>query len=99
MPRCGTRARMAAAGLAVPMSRPRYTWRASAEMTVMGCNAASAAATAVLPTPVGPTMTGTSRRSAAPKPPLQLDAGQLYVGGPPVLVLRRQPRGHQAHHE
>src|SRR5690349_9117660 len=68
-------------------------------MMVMGCNAASAAATAVLPTPVGPTMTGTSGRSAAPKPSLQLGARQLYDGGPPMDVVRGQRGGQQSYHE
>src|SRR6266550_4143690 len=62
-PRCGTRARVSGSGFAVPISSPRYTWRASAEITVMGVRAASATATAVLPTPVGPTMTGVWGRS------------------------------------
>src|SRR5260370_27006757 len=68
-------------------------------MTVIGCNAANARATAVLPTPVAPTMTGTNGRSAAPKPSLQLGARQLYDGGPPVDVVRRQRGGEQPHHE
>src|SRR5258708_35585644 len=68
-------------------------------MTGIGCNAANARATAVLPTPVAPTMTGTNGRSAAPKPSLQLGARQLYDGGPPVDVVRRQRGGEQPHHE
>src|SRR5260370_12919192 len=68
-------------------------------MTVIGCNAANARATAVWPTPVDPTMTGTNGRSAAPKPSLQLGARQLYDGGPPVDVVRRQRGGEQPHHE
>src|ERR1041384_8408312 len=66
-------------------------------MTVMACNSASAAATAVLPTPVGPTMTGTNGRSAAPKPARPLGARQLYDGGPPVDVVRGQRGGEQPH--
>src|SRR5882757_9349654 len=62
-PRWGTRAMVSGSGFAVPISRVRYTWRASAEMTVMGASAASATATAVLPTPVEPTMTGVMGRS------------------------------------
>src|SRR5438105_3633976 len=45
------------------MSSPRYICRASAEMTVSGARSASATATAVLPTPVGPTITGVRGRS------------------------------------
>src|SRR5690242_19484809 len=86
------------------MSRPRYAWRASAETIVMGSSAAHAAATAVLPTPVGPTMTGTSGggeapRSASPKSPLQLPARQLHHRGPAVHVVRRERRAEQPQHE
>src|SRR2546430_4008444 len=72
------------------MSSPRYTCRASAEITVMGARAPSAAATAVLPTPVGPTSTGTRGRSGSPKPPLQLVLRQLHDGRPAVHVVGRQ---------
>src|SRR5437879_8124941 len=84
------------------MSRPRYTWRASAETTLMGSSAADAATTAVLPTPVGPTMTGTSGgapRSASPKSPLQLPARQLHHGGSAVHVVGRERRAEQPEHE
>src|SRR5437870_1854021 len=84
------------------MSRPRYTWRASAETTVMGSSAAHATATAVLPTPVGPTMTGTSGgapRSASPKSPLQLPARQLHHRGSAVHVVGRERRAEQPEHE
>ena len=61
-PWCGTRARSAAVALAVPMSRPRKTWRESAEMISAGRPAAmsasaSAIASAVLPVAVAPAMT------------------------------------------
>src|SRR5207247_882655 len=72
------------------MSSPRYTCRASAEITVIGARAPSAAATAVLPTPVGPTSTGTRGRSGSPKPPLQLVLRQLHDGRPAVHVVGRQ---------
>src|SRR5207253_6474972 len=84
------------------MSRPRYTWRASAETTLMGSSAAHAATTAVLPTPVGPTMTGTSGgapRSASPKSPLQLPARQLHHRGSAVHVVGRERRAEQPEHE
>src|SRR2546428_4229758 len=86
-------------GLAVPRSSPRYTCRASAEMTVMSARAPSAAATAVLPTPVGPTRTGTRGRSGSPKPPLQLVLRQLHDRRPPVHVVGRQGGADDAHHE
>src|SRR6266852_10351 len=91
-PRCGTRARVARSGLAVPISRPRYTWRASAEMTVIGVRAASATATAVLPTPVGPTMTGVRCRvsGGAAKTPFQLFLWQLDHRGPAMHIVRRE---------
>src|SRR6476659_4914340 len=82
-----SRVRSFRVGLAVPMSRRRYTWRESAEITSMGQTAASARATAVLPTAVGPTITGTL---APAKPALQLLAGQLHDRGPPMDVVRRQ---------
>src|SRR2546422_9862666 len=86
-------------GLAVPRSSPRYTCRASAEMTVMGARAASAAATVVLPTPVGPTRTSTRGRSGSPKPPLQLVLRQLHDGRPPVHVVGGQGGAEDAHDE
>src|SRR5690348_5420918 len=69
-------------------------------MTVMGSRAASAAATAVFPTPVAPTMTGTSGRgSAPPKAPLQLGLGQLNDRGPAVHVVRGEGRGEEPRHQ
>src|SRR6266566_2470995 len=85
------------------MSRPRYAWRASAETMVMGSSAAQAAATAVLPTPVGPTMTGTSggcaNALAPPESAFQLPARQLHHRGPAVHVVGRQRRAEQPEHE
>src|SRR2546426_2411210 len=81
------------------MSSPRYTCRASAEITVMGARAPSAAATAVLPTPVGPTSTGTRGRSGSPKPPLQLVLRQLHDGRPAVHVVGRQSGAEDADDE
>src|SRR5262245_24909734 len=63
-------------------------------MISMGASAARAVASAVLPMPVGPTMTGTIGL-ASPKPPLQLDARQLHDRGPAVHVVRRQRAGEQ----
>src|SRR5256885_9118142 len=98
-PRCGTRVSCAASGFAVPMSRRRYTCRVSAEMARMAASSAHATATAVLPTPVGPTSTGTSGRSAPPKSSLQLVLRQLYDRGPPVYVVRRERRAEQPTHQ
>src|SRR2546428_12768358 len=89
--------------MAVPISRPRYTWRASAEMTVIGVSEASATATAVLPTPVGPTMTGVRCRvSGGGKTPVQLFLWQLDHRGPAMHVVRgecgrKQPDEELAH--
>src|SRR2546422_6400698 len=68
-------------------------------MTEMGSSAAQATATAVLPTPVGPTRTGTRGRSAPPKSPLQLALRQPHDGGPPVHVVRGERRREQPAHE
>src|SRR5713226_114867 len=65
-------------------------------MTVSGSSAARAAATAVLPTPVGPTRTGTNGRSGTPKPALQLVLGQLDYGRAAMHVVRRQSGGEEA---
>src|SRR5437867_8059269 len=81
------------------MSSPRYTCRASAEITVMGARAPSAAATAVLPTPVGPTRTGTRGRSGSPKPPLQLVLRQLHDRRPPEHVVGRQGGADDTHYD
>src|SRR5713101_5682548 len=64
-------------------------------MTVSCSSAANAVATAVLPTPVGPTRTGTTGRSGSPKPSLQLVLGQLDYGRPTVHVVRRQGGGEE----
>src|SRR5256885_11591902 len=90
------------------MSKPRYAWRASAETTEMGASAAHAAATAVLPTPVGPTIAGTSGgcatllrtpHSAPPESAFQLRTRQLYHRGPAVHIVGRQRRAQQSDHE
>src|SRR5438477_591031 len=66
----------------------------------MGSSAAHAAATAVLPTPVGPTITVVRGGiSGSPKSPLQLALGQLYDRGPAVHVVGRQCRAEQPQHE
>src|SRR5438093_4862384 len=97
-PRCGTRACVSRSGLAVPMSSPRYTWRASAEITVRGVWAARATATAVLPTPVGPTRTGVwCLVSGTAKPPFQFLFGELHHARAAVDVVRRQRRRQQPH--
>src|SRR5947207_6670909 len=80
------------------MSKPRYTCRASAEITVMGANAASAVATAVLPTPVGPMMTGVRSLESGPaKPAFQFLFGELHQRRSAVHVVRRQGGGEQTH--
>src|SRR5437667_2956328 len=90
-PRCGTRARVARSGFAVPMSSPRYICRASAEMTVIGTSAPIAAATAVLPTPVGPTMTGVRGwGSGAAEAAFKLFLRELNEARTAVYVVRRQ---------
>src|SRR6266513_824294 len=100
MPRCGTRASVAASGLAVPMSRVRYSWRASAEMTVIGRRSASAAATAVLPTPVGPTMTGVRcRMSGTAKPTFQFLFGKLHETRSAMDIVRGECGAQQSHDE
>src|SRR2546425_453795 len=99
-PRCGTRACVSRSGFAVPMSRPRYTWRASAEMTVIGLRAASATATAVLPTPVGPTRTGVRCLvSGSPEATLKLFLWELDHTRAAVNIVCRQSRGEQSNDE
>src|SRR5687767_2944920 len=101
MPWCATRACSFRVGLAVPMSRRRYTCRESAEITSTGHRPASASATAVLPTAVGPTSTGTRGAGVlacplpSPKASLQLLAGQLHDRRAAVHVVRRELRGEQ----
>src|SRR5438445_13887731 len=68
-------------------------------MARMASSSPHATATAVLPTPVGPTSTGTRGRSAPPKPSLQLVLRQLYDRGPAVHVVRRECRGEQPAHQ
>src|SRR5947207_2799541 len=68
-------------------------------MARMASSSPHATATAVLPTPVGPTSTGTKGRSAPPKSSLQLVLRQLYDGGPPVYVVRRERRAEQPAHQ
>src|SRR5574340_335283 len=51
---CGARARVAASGLAVPMSMSRYTSAESTLMSSTGRRCASSTATPVLPLAVGP---------------------------------------------
>src|SRR5207253_9373253 len=68
-------------------------------MARMASSSPHATATAVLPTPVGPTSTGTRGRSAPPKPSLQLVLRQLYDRGPAVHVVRREGRGEQPAHQ
>src|SRR5688500_11545200 len=89
MPRCSTADRSAAVGLAVPMSKPRYTWRESAPMIIPPCLAASARAIADLPAAVGPQMT---RMLASAKPALELVPGELHDRRAPVDVVGRQGR-------
>src|SRR5262245_61667223 len=65
-------------------------------MTSSGQCAASARATAVLPMPVGPTMTGVL---APAKPALQLLEGELYHAGASVDVVGRQGAGEESGHQ
>src|SRR6267378_82369 len=69
-------------------------------MTVSGVRAASATATAVLPTPVGPTITGVRCLvSGAAEPALKLFLGKLNHRWPAMDVVRRERRGEEANHE
>ena len=95
-PWCGTLACSFRVGLAVPMSRRRYTCRESAEMTSSGQCAASASATAVFPTAVGPTSTGMLSPS---KPALQLLERQLHDRRAAVDVVRRQLGREEPEHQ
>src|SRR5712692_6799417 len=80
------------------MSSPRYTCRASAEMTVIGTRSAIATATAVLPTPVGPRTTGVRGLvSGTAKPPFQFLFRELHHRGAAVDVMGGQSCGEQAH--
>src|SRR6185503_10768613 len=82
------------------MSRPRYTWRASAEITVIGVSAASATATAVLPTPVGPTMTGVRCLVlGAAEPAFKFFPGKLDHAGAAVDIVRGERRAQESNHE
>src|SRR4030095_11445611 len=65
-------------------------------MTSSGQWAANATAPAVLPMPVGPTMTGVL---APAKPALQLLAAELYHAGASVNVVRRQGTGEESGHQ
>ena len=66
----------------------------------MGVRAARLAATAVLPTPVGPTRTGVRCRVSGPtKPTFQFLFRQLHHAWPAVHVVRRQRRGEQPDNE
>src|SRR5688500_17089367 len=65
-------------------------------MTSIGRCAASASATAIFPTAVGPTITGTL---ASPKAALQLLSRQLDDRGTAVHVVRWQVGGEEAEQE
>src|ERR1051326_8547377 len=68
-------------------------------MTVIGTLLASATATAVFPTPVGPTMTGVRCRvSGAGEASLKLFLGKLNHGRPAVHIVRGE-RGAQEPHD
>src|SRR5580765_7298010 len=54
---CGTRARSAAEGFAVPISMPRYTWAESSETISTATRSARARARLDLPLAVGPSRT------------------------------------------
>src|SRR5215510_4321296 len=101
---CGTRARCAAVGLAVPTSRPRYSWRESADTISPPSRSASSSARAVLPDAVGPTTQ--MMRGLVKSPPreqrLELCASQLSghratvgaMGGDLDAVHRGEERVH-----
>src|SRR5690242_15814319 len=65
MRRCGTRSSTGRAGLAVPMSSPRYTSAESTLTISTGALSASAIAQSLLPEPVGPVSTNTGSRGPA----------------------------------
>src|SRR6478736_7446491 len=76
------------------MSRRRYTCRESAETISRGQCSPNATATAVFPTAVGPTSTGTRSLSPA-KPALQLFLGELDDRRAAMHIVRRERRGEQ----
>src|SRR5688500_511201 len=63
----------AAAGLAEPMSKPRYTWTLSAPTISPPCSSASSTAAPVFPVAGGPAMT---RRSITSAPEAALELGE-----------------------
>src|SRR5688572_11450942 len=82
---CGTCARSAAPGLAVPMSMPRYTSAESIDTISSGRRSASRSASADLPLAVGPRSATTVRAKLAPAGDVEQRAGD--VGG----LVRGQP--------
>src|ERR1700740_1461109 len=89
------RSRNSRAGLAVPMSKPRYTSAESTLTISTGALLASRRAQSVLPAPVGPARTNTGsslrrapRHPAAPQEqPIELRNGEAHPGGPSVVAL------------
>src|SRR5437763_10079020 len=93
---CGTRARSAAVGLAVPMSRSRYTCRESADTISPPTRSARSSASALFPLAVGPTMQRTRMiqlirgpPASSPKQRFQLAAGELGGDGAAVRAVGR----------
>src|SRR5947209_2480781 len=83
IPLCGTRARNWLDGLAVPMSKPRYTWRESALTMTSGRCLASIIASAVFPDAVGPHTTPIvgAGRLASTEAAFELIPRQMYDRG------------------
>src|SRR5215469_15532510 len=85
---CGTRARTAWEGFAVPISSPRYTSAESALTISTPPSSASFSAHSVLPAPVGPVRTRSDGEALAAGSALTLTAAQEQ----PVELLQRQAR-------
>src|SRR5688572_8480117 len=83
---CGTRARSAAPGLAVPMSMPRYTSAESSDTISTGSLSATWIAAADLPLAVGPRSAYAVRAKLATAGDIEDRAGD--VGG----LVREQPQ-------
>ena len=96
----GTAARVAASGLALPMSRPRYTCAESTLTISMGNSRASRSAKSLLPVPVGPVSTAIGlawrrasiaavrgRSSPAQEHAVELLQADLRPGRPAVIAL------------
>src|SRR5687767_9160560 len=81
-----------AEGFAVPISKPRYTCRESAEMIDAPTSSARRIASADLPDAVGPQMTGTLLSAESP---IEFIPGQANDARAAVDVVRRECSGEQ----